>query len=306
MKTISNPDTSYTNKPRLPVRFPSWLKQPLPRGTVFSSTDVTIKQTGIPTVCEEALCPNRAACWSRKTATYLALGHVCTRRCGFCNIGFAKNPPPLDSEEPEKIASSAKNLGLKHIVITMVARDDLPDAGAEGLVRIVNKLKQELPSATIEVLASDFQGNIAALHTLLDADLAIYNHNIETVERLSPIVRHQATYTRSLFMLEHASQYLPSLKTKSGIMVGLGEQENEVKQTLKDLASAGVRIVTIGQYLRPSRLHIPVKSYVPPETFDYYRQVGEALGLFVYAGPFVRSSFNADIILSSLQEKKSY
>ncbi|BAE80852.1 lipoic acid synthetase [Chlamydia felis Fe/C-56] len=290
---------------RFSERLPQWLRQVLPRGSVFTHTDATLKRTGLATVCEEALCPNRTHCWSRKTATYLALGDTCSRRCGFCNIDFSKNPLPPDPEEPQKIAESAKALQLKHIVLTMVARDDLEDGGASYLARIIHTLHQELPESTIEVLASDFQGNVDALHVLLDSGLTIYNHNVETVERLTPVVRHKATYRRSLFMLEQAAVYLPNLKIKSGIMVGLGEQESEVKQTLKDLADHGVRIVTIGQYLRPSRLHIPVKNYVTPETFDYYRSVGESLGLFVYAGPFVRSSFNADMVLHNLQDKQS-
>ncbi|WP_201456412.1 lipoyl synthase [Chlamydia sp. 17-3921] len=298
--------TDSLEKKRLPKRFPSWLRRSLPKGSVFATTDATIKNVGMATVCEEALCPNRTSCWSRKTATYLALGSTCTRKCGFCNIDFTQKPQPLDPKEPEKIAISAKALGLRHVVITMVARDDLEDGGAEGLIRIIQKLKEELPLATIEVLASDFQGNIPALHSLLDSGLAIYNHNIETVERLTPMVRHKATYRRSLSMLEAAAKYQPDLFIKSGIMVGLGEQESEVKQSLRDLVSIGVKIVTIGQYLRPSRLHIPVKDYVTPETFDYYRQVGESLGLFIYAGPFVRSSLNADIVLDTIQKKHSH
>ncbi|WP_348663324.1 lipoyl synthase [Chlamydia vaughanii] len=286
-------------------RLPKWLRQVLPRGSVFSHTEATIKNTGMATVCEEGMCPNRTRCWSRKTATYLALGDACTRRCGFCNIDFKKKPIAPDPEEPKKIAESAKILQLKHIVLTMVARDDLEDGGASYLVRIIDTLHKEIPSATIEMLASDFQGNVEALHCLLDSGLTIYNHNIETIERLTPVVRHKATYRRSLFMLKEAASYLPNLKVKSGIMVGLGEQESEVKQTLKDLADHGVKIVTIGQYLRPSRLHIPVKSYVTPETFDYYRSVGETLGLYVYAGPFVRSSFNADIVLHDVNDKQS-
>ncbi|MBQ8498947.1 lipoyl synthase [Chlamydia sp.] len=292
-------------KKSLPERFPKWLRQKLPIGRVFSQTDKTIKNKGLPTVCEEASCPNRTRCWSRHTATYLALGDACTRRCGFCDIDFTKNPLPPDPQEGEKIAASAKALGLKHIVITMVSRDDLKDGGASALARIVKTLHTELPEATIEVLASDFEGNIAALHHLLDSQIAIYNHNVETVERLTPLVRHKATYRRSLMMLEHAAQYLPDLMIKSGIMVGLGEQESEVKQTLKDLADHGVKIVTIGQYLRPSRRHIPVKDYVSPETFNYYQSVGESFGLFVYAGPFVRSSFNADSVFEAMNQKKS-
>lgn len=290
-------------KKQRPSRLPPWFRQPLPQGFAFSETEATIKHAGIATVCEEALCPNRTRCWSRKTATYLALGDACTRRCGFCNINFTTKPRSPDPEEPQKIAESAKRLQLKHVVLTMVARDDLKDGGASALVRIIHAVRQELPAATIEVLASDFQGNIDALHTLLNSGLTIYNHNVETIERLTPLVRHKATYRRSLSMLQKAAEYTsPQLKIKSGIMVGLGEQENEVKQTLKDLADHGVHIVTIGQYLRPSRRHIPVKSYVSPETFDYYRAVGESFGLFVYSGPFVRSSFNADQILNELAE----
>lgn len=296
---------SPTPKKSIPARFPKWLRQKLPLGRVFAQTDNTIKNKGLPTVCEEASCPNRTHCWSRHTATYLALGDACTRRCGFCDIDFTRNPLPPDPEEGAKIAESAKALGLKHIVITMVSRDDLEDGGASALVHIIETLHTELPTATIEVLASDFEGNIAALHHLLDAHIAIYNHNLETVERLTPFVRHKATYRRSLMMLENAAKYLPNLMTKSGIMVGLGEQESEVKQTLKDLADHGVKIVTIGQYLRPSRRHIPVKSYVSPETFDYYRSVGESLGLFIYAGPFVRSSFNADSVFEAMRQRET-
>lgn len=290
-------------KPK-PHRLPEWLRQKLPQGSAFSQTSTNIHQSGLVTVCEEALCPNRAHCWSKKTATYLALGKACTRRCGFCNIDFAKKPVPIDPQEPEKIAQSAKLLQLKHVVLTMVARDDLEDGGALALTHIIHKLREELPQATTEVLASDFAGNIQALHTLLDADITIYNHNIETVERLSPVVRHKATYRRSLSMLKAAAEYAPHIKVKSGIMVGLGEQESEVKQTLLDLADHGVSIVTIGQYLRPSRIHIPVKSYVTPKTFDYYRSLGESMGLFVYAGPFVRSSFNADAVLQAVNKTK--
>ncbi len=288
-------------KGRLPERLPIWLRRLLPKGQLFAKTDANIKHTGLATVCEEAMCPNRTYCWSKQTATYLALGDACTRRCGFCNIDFSKKPVDLDPEEPEKIAFSAKALQVKHIVLTMVSRDDLEDGGASGLARIIHKLHEELPQSTVEVLASDFQGNVDALHTLLDANITIYNHNVETVERLSPFVRHKATYQRSLFMLEQAAQYQPGLRIKSGIMVGLGEQEVEVKQTLTDLANHGVSIVTIGQYLQPSRRHIPVKEYVHPDTFAYYQSLGKAMGIFVYAGPFVRSSFNADEVLHSVE-----
>lgn len=286
----------------LPQRFPTWLRQKVPQGSVFTQTDSNIKQANLFTVCEEALCPNRAHCWSKKTATYLALGKACTRRCGFCNIDFSKKPVPIDPLEADNIAQSAKKLQLKHVVLTMVARDDLEDGGALALTRIIHKLHDELPQATTEVLASDFAGSFPALHTLLDSEITIYNHNLETVERLSPFVRHKATYHRSLSMLQEAARYAPHIKIKSGIMVGLGEQESEVKQTLMDLANHGVSIVTIGQYLRPSRRHIPVKAYVTPETFEYYRSIGKSLGLFVYAGPFVRSSFNASDVLEAINK----
>lgn len=297
-------DCHSKHKPSHLERLPKWIRRVLPKGDVFSKTDAVIKNTGLVTVCEEALCPNRSQCWARHTATYLALGDTCTRRCGFCNIKFSNTPPPIDPEEPRKITESARALSLRHVVLTMVSRDDLADGGAQALANIIRHLHKELPQATIEMLSSDFAGNVRSLHTLLDAGLTIYNHNVETVERLTPMVRHKASYRRSLFMLQQAALYQPSLKIKSGIMVGLGEEEAEVKQTLKDLANHGVSIVTIGQYLRPSRRHIPVKDYVHPDTFAYYRSLGESFNLFVYAGPFVRSSFNADSILNALTTQR--
>ncbi|WP_213358270.1 lipoyl synthase [Chlamydiifrater phoenicopteri] len=283
-------------------RFPVWLRKSLPLNTAFQKTQGSINRTGLSTVCEEALCPNRTACWSRKTATYLALGSICTRKCGFCNIDYSATPPPLDPEEPQKISDSVRELNLRHVVITMVSRDDLPDGGASMLAKIVQTVRKDSPEISIEVLSSDFQGNLDALHHLLNTKLDIFNHNVETTERLSPFVRHKATYHRSLKMLEAAAKFDSSLWIKSGIMVGLGETEPEVRQTLKHLAEVGVKIVTIGQYLQPNRLKIPVKEYVTPETYDYYRSYGESLGLFVYAGPFVRSSYNADVIFDLLKK----
>lgn len=274
----------------------------MPLNTVFQKTQGSINKKGLATVCEEALCPNRTSCWSRKTATYLALGSVCTRKCGFCNIDYSTTPPPLDLEEPKKISNSVKELNLRHVVITMVSRDDLEDGGASMLAKIVETVRQDSPQVSIEVLSSDFQGSVPALHHLLKTELDIFNHNVETVERLSPLVRHKATYGRSLKMLEVAAKFDSSLWIKSGIMVGLGETEPEVRQTLRHLAEVGVKIVTIGQYLQPNRLKIPVKEYVTPETYDYYRSYGESLGLFVYAGPFVRSSYNADAVFDLLNK----
>lgn len=293
--------TSSQQKPSQTSRLPTWLRRVLPKRQKLSSTQAVLHHNALPTVCEEALCPNKTECWSRQTATYLALGKTCTRNCGFCEIDYSHVPPPLDPEEPHKIAISAKQLQLKHVVITMVTRDDLPDGGASAIVEIIQELRRELPHATIEVLTSDFNGNTDAWRMVLDAKPDIFNHNIETVRRLTPIVRHKATYDRSLEVLAFASTNYPHLLIKSGIMVGLGELENEIKMTLKDLAQVGVHIVTIGQYLRPSKRKIPVKAFVSPETFHYYTTIGSQLGLFVYAGPFVRSSYNAQHILQQLQ-----
>jgi lipoic acid synthetase len=221
------------------------------------------------------------------------MGKACTRNCGFCDIDFSRNPKALEEDEPARVADSVKQLGLKHVVITMVARDDLEDGGASHLAKIIQAIKKDTPDSTIEVLTSDFSGNLEALQVILDAEPNIFNHNIETVRELTPRVRHKATYDRSLRVLKYVKEH-SSIITKSGIMVGLGETEEQVQEALQDLKEAGVSIVTMGQYLQPNRHKLLVKSFVTPEQFKRYEERGKEIGIpHMYCGPFVRSSYNA-------------
>ncbi len=280
---------------------PSWLHRNLPSRLEYSITDNLIAEKMLATVCEEAKCPNRFECYSKKTATFLLLGKICTRACGFCEIGYSKSPPPPDPEEPRKVAESVKILGLVHVVLTQVARDDLEDGGAKAIVNIINEIRRQNPKCTIEVLTSDFQGNVEALDLILDAKPEIFNYNIETVHRLTPRVRHKATYTRTLDILKKAKDSLPQSFIKSGIMLGLGEEDHEILETLQDLHDVGVDIVTMGQYLQPSKKKLLVKSYIHPDRFSYWKKQGELLGIpFVYAGPYVRSSYNASEVFNRL------
>ncbi|MCH9611120.1 MAG: Lipoyl synthase 2 [Chlamydiales bacterium] len=275
-------------------RFPKWLHRKMPEGRLLWNTHEAVDT--LPTVCEEAKCPNLLECWSKKTATFLAMGKECTRNCGFCDIDFNASPKAPDPEEPKQIAESAKKLGLRHVVVTMVARDDLPDKGASHIAKIIEEVKKE---ATIEVLTSDFSGDDAALQMVLDVKPEIFNHNIETVESLTGRVRHKATYTRTLEILKLASA--SNSLVKSGLMVGLGESEDEVKKTLQDLKEVGCQIVTIGQYLQPNRRKLRVKSFVTPKQFNQFAAYGREIGIpYVYSGPFVRSSYNAAEIFEAL------
>jgi len=283
-------------------RFPSWLHRKLPKGSALFETNEILKKNGLNTVCEEAKCPNRLECYSNHTATFLALGKECTRACGFCDIDFSKAPKAPETDEPERIAQSVLDLGLEHVVITMVARDDLPDQGASHIADIVRAIRLKKPSSTIELLTSDFSGDEKALDLVLTAQPDIFNHNIETVRRLSPRVRHRATYERTLKVLEYAKKNVSLLK--SGIMVGLGEEQSEVEQTIDDLHGVGCDIITIGQYLQPNHNKLTVKSFVTPEQFKAYENYGHKVGVrYVYSGPFVRSSYNARMIQETLKEK---
>ncbi|MEM7174872.1 MAG: lipoyl synthase [Chlamydiota bacterium] len=278
-------------------RFPSWLHRTLPAGNELKRTQAILRKNQLNTVCEEAKCPNRLECYSRKTATFLVLGKSCTRACGFCEIDFAKHPAAPDSEEPRRIAQSVKELGLSHVVITMVARDDLKDHGACHIAAIVKVLRSTCAGVTVELLTSDFGGDRAALDTALATNPEIFNHNLETVRRLTPRVRHKATYERTLSLLSYVSGQKKAAFVKSGLMVGLGEQPTEVEAALVDLHAVGCSIVTIGQYLQPSRRKLLVKSFVTPEQFAHYEAYGKALGIpHLYAGPFVRSSYNAALL----------
>lgn len=274
-----------------PARKPSWLKVKLPKGRVFKDVQNLVKDNALVTVCEEAMCPNRGECWSHGTATFMACGDVCTRACGFCATRTAK-PAPLDPEEPRKIAEAVEHMKLTHTVITMVTRDDLKDGAAAHIASTIREIRCRCPETVIEVLTSDFNGNEDALTLVMDARPHIFNHNLETVERLSPIVRFRAQYRRSLHMLQRALQMAPGMVvTKSGIMLGLGETREEIERTMDDLLEHGVTVLTMGQYLRPSARHLPVIDYIRPEMFDELREVALAKGFrHVASGPFIRSS----------------
>ena len=297
----SHSEEMDTNRVVSPGRFPSWLHRKLPTGLELQETAAVIDDNRLYTVCEEAKCPNRLECWSKKAATFLVMGKACTRSCGFCSIDFSKAPKELEEDEPQRVADSAKKLGLRHIVITMVARDDLPDGGAQHLVKIIGKVRSEISGATIEVLTSDFNGNLEAVRLILEAQPEIFNHNIETVRALTPRVRHTATYDRTLTVLEYAKMHRTNsnMLVKSGIMVGLGETKDQVHETLRDLAAIGCDIITIGQYLQSDPRKLLVKSFITPEQFKEYEDYGYTLGIKrMYCGPFVRSSYNADVIMS--------
>jgi len=282
-------------------RFPSWLHRKLPTGGQIFKTNAILEKYQLNTVCEEAKCPNRLECYTKKTATFLALGKECTRNCGFCDIDFSKTPKGPEADEPRRIALSVKELGLKHAVITMVARDDLPDQGASQIAAIIQEIRKENKGVTIEVLTSDFSGDVKLLYIVLKERPEIFNHNIETVRALSPRIRHKAEYDRTLAVLRHAKESGLVVFVKSGIMVGLGETEDQVKETIKDLHEAGCDIVTIGQYLQASRSKLRVKGFIHPDLFKAYEGYGLGLGVrHMYCGPFVRSSYNANLFAPGL------
>lgn len=270
---------------------PAWLKVQLPKGKAFKEVQDLVRGNSLVTVCEEAMCPNRGECWSHGTATFMACGDVCTRACGFCATRTAK-PKPLDPGEPARIADAVSRMNLRHTLVTMVTRDDLPDGAAAHIAAIIRAIRKVGPETVIEVLTSDFRGNEDALATVLDARPHIFNHNLETVERLSPLVRFRARYRLSLHMLRCARQLAPGMVvTKSGIMLGLGETRGEIVQTMDDLLEHGVSVLTMGQYLRPSARHLPVIDYIRPEVFEELRELALRKGFrHVASGPLIRSS----------------
>lgn len=301
-----NPEAANPEKVVGPGRFPSWLHRKLPAGENLTLTGRVLEENRLHTVCEEARCPNLLECWSKKTATFLIMGKACTRSCGFCDIDFSKAPKPLEADEPQRVADSVKKLGLRHVVITMVARDDLPDGGAQHMVAVIEEIRKQAPESTIEVLTSDFGGNFAALDCILAAQPEIFNHNIETVRALTPRVRHTATYDRTLAILQHAKKQRVNshMLVKSGLMVGLGEDAAQVQETLRDLAAAGCDIITMGQYLQPNHRKLLVKAFVSPEQFKQYEDYGYQIGVtHMYCGPFVRSSYNANLVIQQANNK---
>ncbi len=272
---------------------PEWLKVRLPGGAEFFELKQLMRAQGLHTVCEDAHCPNVGECWGNRTATFMILGNTCTRACGFCAVHSGR-PTELDLAEPRRVARVTKTLGLEHVVVTSVARDDLADGGALVFAQTIAEIRRLCPQTAVEVLTPDFAGNWQALALVVEAAPDILNHNLETVERLSDRVRSRAKYRRSLEFLARAKDLSPTLLTKSGIMLGLGEERSEILATLADMRTAKIDIVTIGQYLRPSLRHLPLVRYVTPEEFLEIKEAALGLGFgHVEAGPLVRSSYHA-------------
>jgi lipoic acid synthetase len=268
----------------------------------MTATRDLIEELKLETVCESAKCPNRSECWTRKTATFMVLGEVCTRPCGFCAVPRGK-PEEVALDEPDRLAEACARLGLRHVVITSVTRDDLPDGGAEHFRRCILAVRART-GATIEVLTPDFNGDPAAVDVVLSANPEVFNHNLETVARLQRLVRRKSQYAVSMRVLEHAKHVRPDLRTKSGLMLGLGETTEELFETLADLRAIGCDLLTLGQYLQPSPRHLPAERYVPPQEFDELGRLARKLGfLDVASGPFVRSSYHADEMVNRASGK---
>ncbi len=279
--------------PQQPQQKPRWLKKRLPTGPAYEKVKELIGKDRLHTVCQEAKCPNMWECFSQQTATFLIMGSRCTRNCRFCSVAQGPVEPP-DPAEPERVAAAARKMGLRYVVITSVTRDDLPDGGAAFFAATIQAVHRQIPSAKVEVLIPDFQGNAEALQAVLEAGPDVLNHNIETVPRLYELVRPQARYQRSLQLLSRVQKYAPGLPIKSGLMLGLGESSEEIRSTLKDLIGAGCRILTLGQYLQPSKAHLPVKRFVSPAEFENWKSTALEMGFCeVASGPFVRSSYHA-------------
>jgi lipoic acid synthetase len=279
------------------LRLPEWVK--IKKFGNLHNTKQILRSFGLLTVCEEARCPNVGKCFSRPTATFMILGSKCTRNCGFCSVE-SSIPEPVDPGEPERVAMAAKEMGLRYVVITSVTRDDLNDGGAGHFAKTVHAIKKYLPDAKVEVLTPDFKGDMSNLNTVLHSRPDVYNHNVETVPRLYRFVRPLADYERSINILKYAKRIAPEINTKSGIMIGLGETLDEVTNVLRDLCKAGCDIVTIGQYMRPSKRNVPVIEYIRPEIFERLRL--DALGLgfkYVASAPLVRSSMNVEELYQS-------
>jgi lipoic acid synthetase len=275
------------------ARKPDWIKVRLPSNPVFFSTKALVSDLRLHTVCESAQCPNRWECWSQGTATFMIAGDRCTRACGFCAVTTAK-PFALEQDEPQRVAEAVMRMKLKHVVVTAVARDDVPDGGALHFARTIGAIRERDASVIIEVLVPDFNGKDDSLRVVLEAAPHVFNHNIETVERLTPVVRSRAKYKLSLEFLARAKELSPDITTKSGIMLGLGETETEVFQAMDDLREHGVEVLTMGQYLRPTPQHLPVVEYIRPEVFNLYGDIARNKGFtHVASGPLVRSSYHA-------------
>mgnify|MGYP000975856225 FL=1 len=275
------------------VRKPEWLKIRLGDNSTFTDTKQTIEHHGLNTICHSGKCPNQGECWSAGTATFMIGGAVCTRACRFCNTLSGKNPAPLDPLEPIKVAQSIKQMNLRHAVITSVDRDDLPDFGAQHWVETIETIRRFAPGVTVEVLIPDFNGHLDLVDKIIAAKPKIISHNLETTRRLTPTVRHIATYDQSLSVLKRIAD--SGIPAKTGIMLGLGETEEEILELIRDAHQVGVSIMTIGQYLQPTRKHLPVVEYIHPKQFARLRTLGLEIGLrHIESGPLVRSSYHAE------------
>ncbi len=275
-------------------RKPTWIRAQFPNGQRYSEIKRLLRAETLNSVCEEARCPNISECFNRGTATFMILGNTCTRACGFCAVTSGK-PSTIDWLEPRRLAQTVDRLDLAYVVITSVNRDDVPDGGAAVFASCIQLIRRRRPDTAVEVLIPDFEGNWNALETVLSAQPTVLNHNVETVPRLYSQVRFQARYERSLELLQRASEWVPRIPTKTGFMLGLGEQRDEVSALLRDLRAVDVQLLTVGQYLRPSAKHLPIARYAPPETFESIRQEALSLGFrHVESGPMVRSSYHAD------------
>jgi lipoic acid synthetase len=278
---------------------PDWLKVKLSNGLSLSYTKNIIAQFSLNTVCDEANCPNKIECFGKKTATFMILGSNCTRNCRFCNVTFGR-PETVDEDEPENVAKAVATLGLKYVVVTSVTRDDLKDGGSEHFAQVIGKIKEISPQISVEVLIPDFKGSIEALKTVGDAVPAVISHNVETVPRLYGAVCPQSDYRTSLEVLKNIKLLYPSIMSKTGIMLGLGETKEDMIQVFKDLREVGCEILTIGQYLAPSGKHHPVIEYIHPDIFEEYENIAYEMGFtFVKSGPLVRSSYHADEALKA-------
>ncbi|MFZ7128646.1 MAG: lipoyl synthase [Desulfobacterales bacterium] len=274
-------------------RKPAWLRRRMPSGSAFGEVRRMLESGSLHTVCQEARCPNQGECFSSRTATFLILGPRCTRACRFCAVEHGP-AGPADPDEPARVAGVAREMGLRYVVITSVTRDDLPDGGASAFAATIRSVRDALPDAAVEVLIPDFAGDRDALMTVVEASPDVLNHNLETVRRLYAVVRPGADYDRSLSLLKTVRGAAPAMLTKSGLMLGLGETESEVRAAMEDLLSAGCRMLTLGQYLQPTKDHLPVTRYVTPEEFDRWAETARSLGFAeVAAGPLVRSSYRA-------------
>lgn len=282
-------------KVRTRPKLPPWIRVKISCGEGRNEVTDILKENRLNTVCQSAHCPNLAECWHHKTATFMIMGNECTRNCKFCAVNHDKKPVPLETDEPKRVADAAKKMGLKYVVVTSVTRDDLPDGGASHFAEVIRELRNAIPDVKVEVLTPDFNNDREAIKTVLDAKPTVFNHNMETVKRLAGEIRNKATYQRSLDVLKTAVELSNgTIPVKSGLMVGLGETDDEVVETIRELRSIGVEILTVGQYLPPTNEHWPLERYVEPDTFKKWEKMARELGFsFVACAPLVRSSYSA-------------